>query len=110
MPNPSSLGWSDGSTSLKTTGGNASGVSVTSQKKQWQEKNYKKGIVNVMFSHQVIVSAEESLKDFEQRITELKTRGAALQVDQVSTDKLLKLQVTSNTTQFGFLSLSSNSV
>lgn len=42
---------------------------------------------------QVIASAEETLKDFEQRITELKTRGAALQADQISANKLLKLQV-----------------
>jgi len=42
----------------------------------------------------VIGSAEESLKDFERRITELKARGAALQVDQMSTNKILKLQVT----------------
>uniref|UniRef100_A0A1A8H4I9 Spectrin repeat containing, nuclear envelope 1b n=1 Tax=Nothobranchius korthausae TaxID=1143690 RepID=A0A1A8H4I9_9TELE len=41
---------------------------------------------------EVISSAEESLKDFEQRITELKTRGAVLQADQTSANKLLKLQ------------------
>uniref|UniRef100_UPI0037E92F69 nesprin-1 isoform X2 n=1 Tax=Semicossyphus pulcher TaxID=241346 RepID=UPI0037E92F69 len=41
---------------------------------------------------EVIDSAEESLKDFEQRITELKTRGTALQADQISTNKILKLQ------------------
>lgn len=46
---------------------------------------------------QVIASAEDSLKDFEQRITELKTRGAVLQVDQISTNKLLKLQVLNKT-------------
>uniref|UniRef100_A0A3Q3K5V9 SYNE1 n=1 Tax=Monopterus albus TaxID=43700 RepID=A0A3Q3K5V9_MONAL len=41
---------------------------------------------------EVIANAEENLKDFEQRITELKTRGTALQADQISTNKLLKLQ------------------
>ena len=50
--------------------------------------------IDVIRLTQVIASAEESLKDFEQRITELKTRGAALQADQISTNKLLKLQVT----------------
>lgn len=42
---------------------------------------------------QVIANAEENLKDFEQRISELKTRGGALQADQISTNKILKLQV-----------------
>ncbi|XP_037550764.1 nesprin-1 [Nematolebias whitei] len=41
---------------------------------------------------EVISSAEESLKDFEHRIMELKARGAALQADQMSTNKMLKLQ------------------
>ncbi|XP_032356678.1 nesprin-1 isoform X1 [Etheostoma spectabile] len=41
---------------------------------------------------EVIACAEESLKDFEQRITELKTRGATLQADQISANKILKLQ------------------
>ncbi|KAJ0008745.1 hypothetical protein NQD34_016160 [Periophthalmus magnuspinnatus] len=41
---------------------------------------------------EVIANAEENLKDFEQRITELKTRGALLQADQLSINKLLKLQ------------------
>lgn len=43
---------------------------------------------------QVIANAEENLKDFEQRISELKSRGGALQADQISTNKILKLQVT----------------
>lgn len=47
----------------------------------------------VIYLSKVIASAEESLKDFEQRITELKSRGAALQADQISTNKILKLQV-----------------
>lgn len=42
---------------------------------------------------QVIASAEDNLKDFEQKITELKTKGTLLQADQISTNKLLKLQV-----------------
>lgn len=42
---------------------------------------------------QVIANAEDSLKDFELRITELKTKGAALQADQISSNELLKLQV-----------------
>jgi len=41
----------------------------------------------------VIGDAEANLRDFEQRITELKTRGAGLQADQPSANKLLKLQV-----------------
>lgn len=43
---------------------------------------------------QVIANAEENLKDFEQRISELKMRGGDLQADQISTNKILKLQVT----------------
>lgn len=66
--------------------------------------------MHVICFPQVIAGAEESLKDFEQRITELKTRGAALHADQISINKLLKLQVTSLTDdfcrnhQFGFIS------
>nr|XP_057913481.1 nesprin-1 isoform X6 [Doryrhamphus excisus] len=41
---------------------------------------------------QVISSTEDSLKEFEQKITELKSRGALLQVDQISADKILKVQ------------------
>lgn len=43
---------------------------------------------------QVIANAEENLKDFEQRISELKTTGGALQADEISINKILKLQVT----------------
>lgn len=52
--------------------------------------------MNAIHFYQVIASAEETLKDFEQRIIELKTRGAALQPDQISANKLLKLQVINN--------------
>ncbi|KTF84425.1 hypothetical protein cypCar_00008835, partial [Cyprinus carpio] len=41
---------------------------------------------------ETIAEAEEMLKDFEHRITELKARGAELQLDQFSTNELLKLQ------------------
>ncbi|KAJ0062831.1 hypothetical protein NL108_008118 [Boleophthalmus pectinirostris] len=41
---------------------------------------------------EVIANAEENLRNFEQKITELKTRGASLQADQLSINKLLKLQ------------------
>ncbi|KTF86539.1 hypothetical protein cypCar_00031778, partial [Cyprinus carpio] len=41
---------------------------------------------------ETIAEAEETLKDFEHRITELKARGAELQLDQFSTNELLKLQ------------------
>uniref|UniRef100_A0A672NJW8 Nesprin-1-like n=1 Tax=Sinocyclocheilus grahami TaxID=75366 RepID=A0A672NJW8_SINGR len=41
---------------------------------------------------ETIAEAEEMLKDFEHRITELKARGAELQPDQFSTNELLKLQ------------------
>ncbi|XP_061651777.1 nesprin-1 isoform X12 [Phyllopteryx taeniolatus] len=41
---------------------------------------------------QIIASTEDNLKEFEQKITELKSRGVALQADQISTDKILKLQ------------------
>ncbi|MED6238399.1 hypothetical protein ATANTOWER_020000, partial [Ataeniobius toweri] len=41
---------------------------------------------------EVIASAEDTLKDLEQRIIEFKTRGAGLQTDQISANKLFKLQ------------------
>ncbi|XP_045574102.1 nesprin-1 isoform X3 [Salmo salar] len=43
---------------------------------------------------EVIAEAEESLREFERRITQLKTRGAELQADQISTNELLTLQDT----------------
>lgn len=67
-------------------------------------------LIHLIGFSQVIASAEESLKDFEERITELKTRGSALHADQISTNKLLKLQVTymidgsRRNHQFGFTS------
>lgn len=48
------------------------------------------------FLAQVLTSEEETLKDFELRIAELKSRGGDLQADQASTSNLLKLQVTSS--------------
>lgn len=36
---------------------------------------------------------EDSLREFEQRVTELKTRAEGLQSDQISNQELLKLQV-----------------
>ncbi|XP_073726049.1 nesprin-1 isoform X5 [Misgurnus anguillicaudatus] len=41
---------------------------------------------------ETIAEAEETLKDFEHKITELKAKGAELQPDQFSTNELLKLQ------------------
>ncbi|XP_056332551.1 nesprin-1-like isoform X4 [Danio aesculapii] len=41
---------------------------------------------------ETIAEVEDTLKDFEHRITELKARGAELQPDQFSTNELLKLQ------------------
>ncbi|KAJ4921305.1 hypothetical protein JOQ06_000785, partial [Pogonophryne albipinna] len=41
---------------------------------------------------EVISEAEETLRDFDQRISELKSRGAELQRDQISANKILKLQ------------------
>ncbi|XP_039537650.1 nesprin-1-like isoform X2 [Pimephales promelas] len=41
---------------------------------------------------ETIAEVEETLKDFEHRITELKARGAELHPDQFSTNELLKLQ------------------
>ncbi|XP_029114386.1 nesprin-1 isoform X5 [Scleropages formosus] len=41
---------------------------------------------------EIIAEAEESLKEFEHRIAELKTRGDDMQPDQISTQELLKLQ------------------
>uniref|UniRef100_A0AAV2JAL2 Calponin-homology (CH) domain-containing protein n=1 Tax=Knipowitschia caucasica TaxID=637954 RepID=A0AAV2JAL2_KNICA len=41
---------------------------------------------------EVIANAEENLRALEQRITELKARGVSLQTDQLSTNKLIKLQ------------------
>uniref|UniRef100_A0A3Q2ZAZ8 SYNE1 n=1 Tax=Hippocampus comes TaxID=109280 RepID=A0A3Q2ZAZ8_HIPCM len=43
-------------------------------------------------SEQLQVVTEDNLKEFEKKIAELKSRGAALQADQISTDKILKLQ------------------
>lgn len=36
---------------------------------------------------------EESLRELEHKITDLKTRGAVLQPDQISNNELMKLQV-----------------
>uniref|UniRef100_A0A8C7KDH8 Spectrin repeat containing, nuclear envelope 1b n=1 Tax=Oncorhynchus kisutch TaxID=8019 RepID=A0A8C7KDH8_ONCKI len=41
---------------------------------------------------EVIAEAEEGLREFEQRITQLKTRGTELQAEQMSTNEMLKLQ------------------
>ncbi|TSO25166.1 Nesprin-1 [Bagarius yarrelli] len=43
---------------------------------------------------QTIAEVEESLRDLEHKITDLKTRGAVLQPDQISNNELMKLQDT----------------
>ncbi|XP_076833611.1 nesprin-1-like isoform X2 [Brachyhypopomus gauderio] len=43
---------------------------------------------------ETIAEAEEILREFEQKITDLKSRGMELQPDQISTNQLLKLQDT----------------
>lgn len=49
--------------------------------------------LNVFLVLQTLSEVEESLREFEQRVTELKTRAEGLQADQVSNQELLKLQV-----------------
>lgn len=87
MPDPAGLSRSHGQTRLKSAGGNA--ISRTLNSTSIENKK----ITHHPHFSQVIASAEDNLKEFEQRITELKTRGAALQADQMSTNKILKLQV-----------------
>lgn len=45
---------------------------------------------------QVLSEVEDSLREFEQRVSELKTRAEGLQSEQISSQELLKLQVTSH--------------
>ncbi len=96
MPDPSGLSWSHGQTRIKTAGGNANfDTDMHTHTHIREDRNtFEFHLITLSLISQVIASAEESLKDFEQRITELKTRGAALQADQISTNKILKLQVT----------------
>lgn len=44
---------------------------------------------------QTLSEVEDSLREFEQRVTELKTRAEGIQSDQISNQELLKLQVVS---------------
>lgn len=44
---------------------------------------------------QTLSEVEDGLRDFEQRVSELRARAEGLQADQVSNQELLKLQVTS---------------
>lgn len=94
MPDTTSLSRSHGQTSLQTAGGDA--LLATMKQAQSHDPACECRSSHRLLS-QVIANAEESLRDFEQRITELKTRGAALQADQISTNKILKLQVATPT-------------
>lgn len=44
---------------------------------------------------QTLSEVEDSLREFEQRVTELKTRAEGIHSDQISNQDLLKLQVVS---------------
>lgn len=50
--------------------------------------------LNASCSSQTLAELEDSLREFEQRLTELRSRADVLQSDQPSKQELLKLQVT----------------
>lgn len=49
--------------------------------------------VECAFSPQALAEAEDSLREFEQRVSEMRSKGETVQPDPVSTQELLKLQV-----------------
>ncbi len=42
---------------------------------------------------QILAEAEDSLREFEQKVSEMRSRGETLQPNQLFTQELLKLQV-----------------
>lgn len=48
----------------------------------------------VLFHEQTLSEVEDGLREFEQRVAELRSRAEGRQPDQISNQELLKLQVT----------------